>query len=179
MGEFTDEALRAVVDRYELARVAARDERDAAMRAFHDNGWRVGDLQRVTGYSRETIRQALDPEARRSINESRREAAARRRAVRERFVVPRTLDELQGPAQGRIVLPGRLNVFDDASYDLDQPKSVSRLYESVLFQATSIDDLRSWINPERLREHWRRIMLPPGLRELWERRFPQLGRRWS
>ncbi|MEV6927217.1 hypothetical protein AB0M46_22325 [Dactylosporangium sp. NPDC051485] len=46
--------MRAVVAEYEATKKAALAKRDAALRAFHAAGWRAVDLQRVTGYSRET-----------------------------------------------------------------------------------------------------------------------------
>ncbi len=76
MDRYSDEALREVVADYEATKDAALTERDARLRAFHTAGWRPVDLQRVTGYSRETIRQALRPEVRRATNDSRRKSAA-------------------------------------------------------------------------------------------------------
>jgi hypothetical protein len=75
---FTEEDLRRVVATYEATKRAALEQRDASLRAFHAAGWRPVDLQRVTGYSRETIRQALNPQARESINRGRRETRAQR-----------------------------------------------------------------------------------------------------
>ena len=72
MAQFSDDELQAVVSRYEATRAAALTERDEQLRAFHAAGWRPVDLQRVTGYSRETIRQALRPEVRRATNINRR-----------------------------------------------------------------------------------------------------------
>jgi hypothetical protein len=48
----------------ERYKVTALAKRDARLREFAAAGWRPVDIQRVTGYSRETIRQALKPEAR-------------------------------------------------------------------------------------------------------------------
>ena len=55
MSGFTEDALRDVIAEYETRKTAALDDRDAALRAFHADGWRPVDLQRVTGYSRETV----------------------------------------------------------------------------------------------------------------------------
>jgi hypothetical protein len=179
MGEHTEQALRGVVEQYESARAAALTARDAALRAFHDAGWPAVELQRVTGYSRETIRQALNPDARKAINRGRRDTAARLRIARQRFVIPRTMEELAGPATGAVTLPSDLQGESDATYDLSRARSVSRMYENVLFLATSVDDLRTWINADLLVRRWPDIPMPPGLRNLWERQFPRLGRRWS
>jgi hypothetical protein len=55
MGGHSEDALRNVVAEYETRKAAALAGRDAALRAFHAAGWRPVDLQRVTGYSRETV----------------------------------------------------------------------------------------------------------------------------
>ena len=82
MGQFTEDELREVVSGYEASKNAALMRRDAQLREFHARGWRPVDLQRVTGYSRETIRQALHPEVRQAANTSRRKVAVRARADR-------------------------------------------------------------------------------------------------
>jgi hypothetical protein len=76
VGRFTEDDLREVVRGYEATKQAAMMRRDATLREFHARGWRPVDLQRATGYSRETIRQALHPEVRRAANTSRRKPAA-------------------------------------------------------------------------------------------------------
>ena len=54
MGFTTEETLRAVVAEYDDGKCQLLARRDARLRAFHANGWRPVDLQRITGYSRET-----------------------------------------------------------------------------------------------------------------------------
>jgi hypothetical protein len=76
VGQFTEEDLREVVSGYEASKKAALMQRDAQLREFHARGWRPIDLQRATGYSRETIRQALNPDVRQATNTSRRKPAA-------------------------------------------------------------------------------------------------------
>ena len=72
MRQFSEEELREVIAVYEATRAAALMQRDERLRTFHAAGWRPVDLQRITGYSRETIRQALRPEVRQATNRSRR-----------------------------------------------------------------------------------------------------------
>lgn len=179
MGGFTEEELRQVVATYEATKKAALEQRDAALRAFHAAGWRPVDLQRVTGYSRETIRQALNPQARDDINRGRREIRAQRSQLGRRFVVPGTLDELRGPTAGTVRLPDHLAYPDDQVYDLTLRRDLTRMYATVMYEARSVDDLRAWLNEERLLAVWPELMLPPSLRARWERQFPALGRRWS
>jgi hypothetical protein len=178
MDGFTEEDLRQVVATYEATKKAALEQRDAALRAFHAAGWRPVDLQRVTGYSRETIRQALNPRAREDINRGRREIRAQRSQLGRQFVVPSTLGELRGPTSGSVQLPDHLDA-DHEVYDLTDRRQLTRMYATVLYTATSVDDLRNWLNDERLVAVWPDLMLPPDLRVRWERRFPVLARRWS
>jgi hypothetical protein len=75
----TEDELRAAVAAYdkageEIARleVQRRDTRDAEIQRAFDEGMRQVDIIRVTGYSRETVRQALKPEAREAVRARRK-----------------------------------------------------------------------------------------------------------
>jgi hypothetical protein len=48
------------------------------------------------------------------------------------------------------------------------------MYERVIREATQVDDLRSYINQEVLRQVWGRLFLPARVRRSWEDRFPEL-----
>lgn len=185
MSQFTEEDLREVVSGYEASKRAALLRRDARLREFHARGWRPVDLQRVTGYSRETIRQALHPEVRRAANISRRKLAAA--AIqppgtayasygdRKPYVVAERLDDLCGPTEGTVTLPQHLDWSGNASYDLDKPARLASMYRTVLNEASSIDDLRAWIDGRLLERLWPTLWLPAQVRRLWESRFPQLA----
>jgi hypothetical protein len=173
--QFAEGALREVIARYESARETALRERDVSLRAFHAAGWRTTDLQRVTGYSRETIRLALNADARASVNAVRREASAARREAP--WVLPRTLAELCGPTTGTVTLPRELSDLEGATYDLSRSGNVRRMYENVLHDARSVADLQTWINEGLLVENWIYLALAPRLRDLWDRRFAELDRR--
>jgi hypothetical protein len=184
VGLFTDDDLRAVVSGYESSKRAALQERDAQLREFHARGWRPVDLQRVTGYSRETIRQALHPVVREAANSSRRKSApAHSRPIttgyssysdRKPYVVADRLDDLRGPMRGTVSLPRHLDWSGDATYDLDKPARLASMYRTVLNEANSADDLNSWINARMLMRLWPTLWLPPQVRRLWEGRFPEL-----
>src|SRR4051794_31531319 len=115
MGRFTEDELREVVSGYEESKSAALLRRDAQLREFHARGWRPVDLQRITGYSRETIRQALHPEVRRAANSHRRKIVAgppvrpaeayTTYGARKPYVVAQRLDDLRGPTEGTVTLP--------------------------------------------------------------------------
>jgi hypothetical protein len=183
--QFTEGQLREVVGSYEATKSAALLRRDAKLREFHARGWRPVDLQRVTGYSRETIRQALRPEVRRVANINRRKVAvvAGRPAGggfgsygdRKAYVVAERLDDLRGPTGGTVSLPQHLDWSGNASYDLDKPTRLASMYRTVLNEASSVDDLRAWIDGQMLAKLWPTLWLPPQVRRLWESRFPELA----
>lgn len=195
----TEDDLREVVTGYEASKNEAIRQRDAQLREFHARGWRPVDLQRVTGYSRETIRQALHPERRQAINTHRRKVApaTRRPTVtappnrptatpppgrpsyseRRPYAVADRLDELRGPTQGTVVLPSHLDWSGRADYDLAKPARLASMYRTVLTEAAGPDDLRAWIDGPTLRHLWPTLFLPPAVRRLWEGQFPELSAR--
>jgi hypothetical protein len=184
----SEQTLRAVVAEYEAGRTAALERRDAELRAFHAQGWRPVDLQRVTGYSRETIRHALHPEVRRAANRNRRVKATPAPAVRpsgtyatygsrKPYQVAHSLGELRGPIEGTATLPKHLDWSGNATYDLDKPARLASMYRTVLNEAASVDDLRAWLDGRVLVELWPTLWLPPQVRRAWESRFPELAAR--
>ncbi|MET7420383.1 hypothetical protein [Dactylosporangium sp. NPDC005555] len=182
MGGHTEDELRGVISEYQATRNAALARRDAQLRDFHAAGWRAVDLQRVTGYSRETIRQALRPETRLAANNSRRKTPVARPPAdyvsygdRKQYVVADTLDELCGPTSGTVVLPHHLDWSGNAEYVLDRPARLASMYRTVLAEAGSKDDLRSWLDGTSLVDCWPTLWLPAQLRNLWESRFPELS----
>jgi hypothetical protein len=180
MARFSEEDIRDVVARYEATKDAALTERDARLREIHAAGWLAVELQRVTGYSRETIRQALNPQARTETNAGRRRATTERaEEPAARFVVPATLAELRGPTTGTVTVPSHLDDQGDPRYDLTKRARVARMYEAVMHRAASVNDLRDWLDQDLLIKLWPELNIAPRLRGRWERRFPLLGRRWS
>ncbi|HEX6869755.1 MAG TPA: hypothetical protein VF163_01545 [Micromonosporaceae bacterium] len=186
---FTEEELRSVVTEYDEGKRQLLAHRDAKLRAFHADGWRQVDLQRVTGYSRETIRQALHPEIRQAANAGRRKAARTHAARppadqiaygdRKPYVVADNLGDLRGPTGGTVTLPPQLDWSGRASYDLDRPARLASMYKVVLNEARTVEDLRNWLDQRVLIELWPTLWLPPRLRQLWERSFPELAARRS
>jgi hypothetical protein len=185
MDRYSDEALREVIADYEATKDAAFTERDARLRAFHAAGWRPVDLQRVTGYSRETIRQALRPDVRRAANDSRRKSAASPAArppddylpygARKPYVVADRLDDLHGPTSGMVTLPRHLDWSGDPTYNLDKPARLASMYKTVLNEAASVDDLNTWLDQQMLLRIWPSLWLPPRLRQRWEHHFAALA----
>ena len=181
MGSYTEEALREAIAKYEATKKAALDERDAQLRAFHEAGWRPVDLVWVTGYSRETIRHALHPQAREAANRSRRKTPEPRPPAdyvpygeRKPYVVADDLDELRGPTSGTVALPHHLDWSGSPVYDLDDPAELASMYKTVLNEAATVDDLRMWLNRQLLMRLWPTLWLPAALRRAWQQRFPML-----
>src|SRR5215510_2158456 len=173
---FTEEALRSVVVEYDDAKRQLLARRDQQLRAYYAAGWRPVDLQRITGYSRETIRHALHPEVRQAANASRRKtvpsrvsrppAGASGYGDRKPYVVVDDLDQLRGPTRGMVTLPHHLDWSGRADYDLDRPARLASMYKVVLNEASSAADLRTWLDRRALIEVWPTLWLPPRLREM-------------
>ena len=191
---YTEEALRSLVDDYDEGKRQLLARRDQRIRDFHAAGWRPVDLQRITGYSRETIRHALHPEVRKATNAGRRktvrpeaprpveprpEPGLEQRGYGDRkpYVVAEDLDDLHGPTQGTVTLPQHLDWSGSAVYDLDRPARLASMYKAVLNEARGVEDLRHWLDRRALVELWPTLWLPPRLRGMWEARFPQLAAR--
>src|SRR5262249_51225932 len=138
VGQHTEDELRAIIAEYEATKTAALAKRDAQLRDFHAAGWRPIDLQRITGYSRETIRQALHPEIRHAANTRRRKTTARPPADyipygdRKPYMVVDALTALHGPTKGVITLPHHLDWAGSVEYDLSRPARLASMYKSVL-----------------------------------------------
>lgn len=79
----TDEEIRQIVPDYEAALEAALEARDAKLRQAIAEGRKQVELVKLTGLSREAIRQALDPEAREAVRRSAAERRAARKSVRQ------------------------------------------------------------------------------------------------
>ncbi|NLU81028.1 hypothetical protein HCA58_22305 [Micromonospora sp. HNM0581] len=91
-----------------------------------------------------------------------------------RAVVARTLTELHGPTTGMVELPVRLMWCADRAFDLADPDQLLWLYENVLRESTSVDDLRRLVNGRTLRRVWHLLNLPRGVRVAWESRHQAL-----
>ncbi len=74
----TEDDLKAAAKRFRDAPRRAIEERDAALRRAAAEGWKQADIIRATGFSREAVRQALNPDARAAV----KKAVANRRTAR-------------------------------------------------------------------------------------------------
>lgn len=96
---------------------------------------------------------------------------------RKPVTVAETLDNLNGPTAGTIVLPHHLDWSGNATYNLDEPGRLASMYRAVLTEARDQDDLTAWLNRAVLIDLWPTMWLPPKVRREWETRHPELGPR--
>lgn len=91
------------------------------------------------------------------------------------YTLPESLDELQGPTSGVLVLPERIAWTGRSRYRLDDDREAAVAYERILEESQSSRDLRAYVSHALLIRLWRHLYLPIRLRRTWEQRFPELG----
>lgn len=91
-----------------------------------------------------------------------------------RAVVAASLADLDGPADGPVVLPLWL-FWSPAGYvfDLGDPDLRECVYQTVLREASRPEDL-AYLNRDLLTQLWPTLYLPPGVRQAWEEQHPAL-----
>lgn len=92
-----------------------------------------------------------------------------------RTIVVTDLASLCGPVSGTVTLPLRL-FWSPAGqpFDLDKPFMLRLMYETVLQEAVSPQELTAYLNGDKLVEVWRDLFVPKGVRQAWEERHPAL-----
>ena len=96
------------------------------------------------------------------------------RPGRSALVAP-DLADLRGPVAGTVELP--LWLFwsqPDHTFDLADPDMRQWMYEIVLREAGSLEDVTTYLDRDTLIELWPRLYLPKGVRQAWEDRHPAL-----
>jgi len=58
--------------------------------------------------------------------------------------------------------------------NLGRPALLAWMYETVLREATTADELRTWLDCEILIKLWPELYVPRGVRLAWEERHPVL-----
>lgn len=89
---------------------------------------------------------------------------------------PATLTDLAGPTTGSITLPPQIDWGPPRRYDMGSETDRRVVYERVLREATSTDEVCRYVNGAALLEVWRHLWLPSRLRTKWERQLPELMR---
>jgi hypothetical protein len=90
-----------------------------------------------------------------------------------RAVVAASLADLTGPTEGTVELPLWLFWYPDRTFDLDQSGMLPWMYQVVLREASSTEDL-AYLNGDLLMALWPQLHLPKGVRRAWEDRHPEL-----
>jgi hypothetical protein len=104
------------------------------------------------------------------------QAPAGSRYVDQRhYVVAASLSDLRGPTGGVVRLDRSLDWTGDGRYDLDDSGDLQVMYQTVLNQAATVEDLCRWLHGATLRRIWDELWLPARLRALWQARIPELG----
>jgi hypothetical protein len=92
------------------------------------------------------------------------------------YAVPERLEALAGPVDGTVTLPSHLDWSGaQRTYRLDDPAERNLLYERVIREALTVNDLARYLNAGVLVRVWGQLYLPARVREAWERRFPALA----
>lgn len=90
-------------------------------------------------------------------------------------VVVASLADLRGPTEGTVELP--LWLFWSVpghTFDLGDPDMRRWLYQTVLREASSPEDLTAYLDGETLVALWPDLFVPEGVRQAWEERHPAL-----
>ena len=91
-------------------------------------------------------------------------------------IVPASLAELSGPADGLVELPQRL-FWSGAErvFDLSDPDRLLEMYEVVFDAARTEADLAEYLHGETLARVWPDLALAPRVRRAWEAAHPGLS----
>ncbi len=87
--------------------------------------------------------------------------------------VAASLADLQGPTHGAVELPIWLFWYPDRTFDLDEPGMLAWVYQIVLREAGSTEDL-AYLNGDMLSAVWADLYLPRGVHQAWEDQHPAL-----
>jgi hypothetical protein len=88
--------------------------------------------------------------------------------------VPEQLSDLHGPIQGTVTLPLILDWTPANTYDLSSQNTLRRLYETVLSEAVSENDVNTFVEENALKSLWPQLRLPRRVRYAWETIHPEL-----
>src|SRR5881394_4304181 len=125
---------------------------------------RIFDIRPVRVYSVALV--AIQPDASRVRYESR---------PGRRALVAASLADLRGPAEGTVELPIWLFWSSpDHTFDLGDQDMRRWLYQTVLREAGSLEDLTAYLDGGTLIALWPNLDLPNGVRQAWEEQHPVL-----
>lgn len=96
-------------------------------------------------------------------------------ADRKPYVTVADLNDLQGPTTGTVDLPPHIDWSGSPRRDLNNDGELIAMYQTVLAEAATPEDLTAWIDGDTLRRLWSNLWLPPVIRAMWEAAHPQLA----
>jgi hypothetical protein len=102
--------------------------------------------------------------------------ASGQRGPWRRAVVVADLSRLHGPTGGVVELPHRLFWQPDRRVNLDNPAVLAWMYETVLRESVTEQELCDWLDGEMLVRLWEDLFIPQSVRAAWEQRLPELHR---
>jgi hypothetical protein len=92
-----------------------------------------------------------------------------------RAVVAASLADLRGPTEGAVRLPVWLFWSSPGhTFDMGEEDMRRWLYQTVLREAGSQQDLAAYLDGDTLVALWPSLFLPKGVRQAWEDRHPAL-----
>jgi hypothetical protein len=97
------------------------------------------------------------------------------RTVSRPVVVVDDLRRLHGPVGGVVRLPITLNWTPRTYFDLSNEAAVRSLYEVVLREAHTEDEIETYLNADLLRRLWAALTLPRPVRQFWEAQHPNIA----
>ena len=89
---------------------------------------------------------------------------------------PARLADLTGPTAGSIELPITIDWGPKRIYDMGRDADRRIVYERVLREAATTEEVARFVNGAILVTVWPRLFLPRRVLQLWEERFPELTR---
>jgi hypothetical protein len=95
--------------------------------------------------------------------------------ARYRSRLPRSLDDLAGPAHGTVQLPPHVAWSGMTAFDVERPGRCRNMYHIVLTDGQR-DDVTAYINRQLLVSQWPTLRKLVGrvIRDVWESAFPEL-----
>ncbi len=135
----------------------------------------VSSIARLLGVSRSTIYKYIPEITSGTLAYGQSQPLVSKPRPGRRSVVATRLTDLRGPSRGKVELPLRLFWSSpDRTFDLSRPAMARSMYEAVLREAASSEDLAQYLDGGTLRRMWPELFLPRGLKQAWEDRHPQL-----
>lgn len=98
-----------------------------------------------------------------------------RYAAARPYALSLSLAELGGPTGGVVRLPRHIDWGPDYSYDLTDEADLVVMYERVIRDAQTAEDLATFLDAGILRRLWPTLFIPVPARLQWEGRFPELA----